>query len=60
MLSLVSHARKKRENKARRCSTHNLLSDHAAHADTNDIEFSLASPTEMVHDLNNVFGHFGG
>jgi len=37
--------------------TNDLLSNHAAHADSHNIEFALGGPAKLVDDFNHVFRH---
>jgi len=40
-------------------STYKFLGNHAAHADPNDVNLTLAGPADMAKDFDNVLGHLG-
>lgn len=40
--------------------TYEFLCDHAAHGDSDDVHAPWLGPADVVEELYEVFGHFGG
>ena len=40
--------------------TNYFLCNHAAHADSHNVEFALGSPAKLIDDLDHVFRHLRG